>query len=230
MNPVTRKLVALPVGTISPSHKRSYSLVFDPSTSEYKVVHLFHDESDYTSCEILVLGERSWKMVNAPPFGLVSWFGYKPVFAVRALHWLPHIDHNDYIVSMEIGTERFKTIELPKSARTCDRVLEMGGFLCFAAHEETEIDQIDIWALKKLSEESWTRIHRVIGCCSLHMIPISGSRFGGQIIFTRDEDGTAALYDYDFHLKSMSKIEMGKNDSLGDSYLPHVNSLVSWGK
>ena len=230
MNPVTRKLVALPVGTILLSYKSSYALVFDSSTAVYKVVHLFLDGYNYPCCEIMVVGARSWKMVDPPSNGLISWLGHKPVSAVGALHWLPHIDHNNFIISMEIGTEKFKSIELPKSGRIHDRILEMDGFLCFATHEEMGIDRIDIWTLKDLSNGNWTKIHSVRGCSGLGMIPTFGSRFGGQIIFTRTED--SALYVYDLHLISMSKIEMWNKERrpFHDFYLPHVNSLVSWEK
>jgi len=65
----------------------------------------------------MLVGTRSWKMVDPPSNELISWLGQKPVSAIGNLHWLPHIDHNDFIVSMEIGAEKFKTIELPKSRR-----------------------------------------------------------------------------------------------------------------
>lgn len=159
MNPVTQKAVSLPVGTISLPHRESYSLVLDHSTTKYKVVHLFSDESGYTSCETMEVGARLWKMVNGPSCGLISWFGYKPVSAIGALHWLPHIDHNDYIVSMETGKESFTTIQLPESGKTCDRILEMGGFLCFCTYKGS--DELHIWVLKAISDIAWTRLHCV---------------------------------------------------------------------
>ncbi|KAJ0024111.1 hypothetical protein Pint_07288 [Pistacia integerrima] len=102
MNPVTRKMVALPVGTLYPPHDESYGFALSEATGEYKVVHLFRDSLGYISCEILNLGTRFWRGVNGPSFGLFGWFGYKPVSAIGALHWIPEIDASEYIVSMEV--------------------------------------------------------------------------------------------------------------------------------
>ncbi|GMH21780.1 hypothetical protein Nepgr_023622 [Nepenthes gracilis] len=225
LNPVTRKLNALPVGTICPRHAESNGFVLDPSSNEYKVIHMFRDESGYISCEILSLRDRKWKEVNGPSLGLITWFGYKPVSAVGALNWLPSIDHNDYVVSMEIENAKFKTLSLPKSGRIHDGIVEMEGFLCFVAHEP--MNRIVIWVLKSLSEVNWMKQQSIEVGCIMDMVPVSGSRFGNHMIFRRDEDGS--LYVYDFNLKVMSFVEMENGViPLSGSYVSHVNSLVSW--
>ncbi|XP_065847574.1 uncharacterized protein [Euphorbia lathyris] len=229
MNPITRKLLALPPGTIYPPHDESYGFVFSDATGEYKVVHLFRDELGHVSCETLNIGTRCWRPVNGPAFGLFGWFGYKPVSAIEALHWIPQIDHNDYIVSMEVENDKFHTVPLPQSCRTYDRILEMGGLLCFVAHEELNID---IWKLKSLcSGDTWTKHYSICSGSVIDMFPVFGLRMSGDLIFKRDEDGSC--YAYDFKLQEMRKVEM--DDKLlrfynSDTYLPHVNSFVSWMK
>lgn len=223
LNPVTRKLTELPLGTLSQPHQESYGFALSDSTCEYKAVHLFHDELRYINCEILNVGTRTWRPVNGPAFGLISWFGYKPVSAMGALHWVPHINDNDYIVSLHLDNEKFHTIHLPKSCRIHDGIIEMGGSLCFVSHNE-EMLQIDIWRLKGLSGEGWTKEHSITTGCILDMVPLFGMRKMEELVFKRDEDGS--LYAYDFQLQVMTKIEM--KTPLSGCYLPHVNSLVSW--
>ncbi|KAF7836435.1 F-box/LRR-repeat/kelch-repeat protein [Senna tora] len=176
LNPVTRKLIPLPLGTLCPAHKESYGFALSIDTGLYKVVHLFHDELGYASCEILDLKNRIWRAVNGPALGLVKWFGYKPVSAAGALHWVPQIDRNEYIVSLEVHTEKFYTVKLPRSCRTYDRIIEMNGFLGLVIHEE--FNQIDIWVLKRRTGEGeeWRKHHSIIVGCLWDMIPLFSSK------------------------------------------------------
>ncbi|KAG2691313.1 hypothetical protein I3760_08G003800 [Carya illinoinensis] len=224
MNPVTRKLTALPLGTLFSPHNESYGIALNSATGEYKVIHLFRDELGFIGCEILILGTKLWRGANGPSFGHVSWFGYMPVSAIGALHWIPHVDRSDYIVSMDVNEEKFHTTPLPKSCRTHDRVVEMGGFLSFVTHEG--VKQIDIWVLKGLSE-SWTKQYCITKGCKMDMVPLFSLRIKGDMIFKRDKDGS--LYAYDFQSQVMAKVEMEKGCfPLSCLFLPHVNSLVSW--
>ncbi|XP_074273207.1 putative F-box protein At5g52610 [Silene latifolia] len=224
LNPVTRKCVFLRLGTISLPKKESYGFVYNPSNKQYKVVHLFDDGSGYTSCEIMVIGERNWKMVDGPPVGLINCFEYRPVSAIGSLHWLPQKLHNDYIVSLETKNESFKIVELPTNGGIYDRVVELGDVLCFLSHEE--MFKMGIWVMKSLSEETWTKLHTITTGYIMDIVPISGSRSGAQIIFSREEDAT--IYIYDFRLQGVFTVDM-EDVALAkySSYLPHVNSLVS---
>ncbi|KAL6184300.1 hypothetical protein ACLB2K_045703 [Fragaria x ananassa] len=223
LNPVTRKLIALPLGTLQPPYNESYGFALSDVTGEYKIVHLFRDELGFVSCEILSLRKKAWREVNGPAFGLFGWFGYEPVSAIGALHWIPQVDQSDYIVSVEVHKERFHQIPLPKSCRTHDRIIEMGGALGFVTHED--INRIDIWILKGFCGEIWTKNHSITVGSVIDMIPYFSLRIKGDIIFKRDEEGT--LYSYDFQQQDLSKVEMVKG-CMPTSCLPHVNSLVSW--
>ncbi|XP_059631970.1 F-box protein At3g17710-like [Cornus florida] len=221
LNPVTKKLIALPLGTIYPPHSESFGLVLCNYTSEYKLIHLFEDEMRYIGCEILILGTRSWRMVDGPPFGLFSWLGCNPISAIGALHWIPDIDRSDYLVSMSTDDEKFHKTPLPKSCRSYDGIVEMGGLLSFMTHEET--GQIDIWILRGLNGEDWIKQHSITVGCSMEMIPLYCSRVKGEVIF-KDKDGS--MYAYDF--EHMKKVDIEKGFPINGCYLPHVNSLVSW--
>ncbi|KAL5776327.1 hypothetical protein ACOSP7_009253 [Xanthoceras sorbifolium] len=225
MNPVTRKLIALPVGTINPPQNESFGFVLSEVTGEYKVVHLFRDKLGYISCETIDLGTRAWRGVNGPSVGLLQTFKHKPISAIGALHWLPQIHVNEYIVSMEVDNEKFHTCSLPKTGACYDRIIEKDGFLCFVTHEELNID---IWILKGLSGEVWTKHHSITNGSVLDMVPLVSLKFSGDMVFMRNEDGS--YYVYNFKLQLMTKVEMEEGRSQISSFfmLPHVNSLVSW--
>ncbi|OVA03764.1 hypothetical protein BVC80_8847g20 [Macleaya cordata] len=112
INPVSRKLVPLPPGTISTPRDESFGFGFCSNSEEYKVVHLFRNENGYVECEIINVGSRSWRPTDRPSDGIFSWFGTVPVFAIGALNWIPHSDSSEYIVSMGVDDERFCKIPL----------------------------------------------------------------------------------------------------------------------
>ncbi|RVW66475.1 hypothetical protein CK203_065088 [Vitis vinifera] len=153
MNPVTRKLTELPLGTLSQPHQESYGFALSYSTSEYKVVHLFHDELRYINCEILNVGTRTWRPVNGPSFGLISWFGYKPVSAMGALHWVPHINDNDYIVSLHLENEK----------NAPNRHLELEGFVwrrldkAALHHTGCILDMVPLFSMRTTEEMVFKR-------------------------------------------------------------------------
>lgn len=223
MNPVTRELTALPLGTLYPPHNESYGLAFSQATRHFKLVHLFRDEMQYVSCEILDLGARSWRMVDGPAFGAFGWFGYDPVFAIEAIHWVPQVDHSEYIVSMTVDDEKFHHVPLPRSSGIHDRIVEMRGDLGFVSHEE--LCQIHVWTLRNLSGEGWTKQYSIAVGSNICMIPLYFSRICGEMIF-QDEDGS--LYAYDCSLQIMRNVEMEGSFPLNCHYFTHVNSLLSW--
>lgn len=225
MNPVTRKLSLLPLGTIYPPHEESFGLARCQDTEGYKLVHLFRDESQFIGCEVLQVGEKSWRVIDGPSFGLLKWFGFEPVSAIGALHWVPEIDHSEHIVSMTVDDLKFHKIMLPKSSRSNDRILEVSDHLCFVAHEE--MNEISVWILESLSGEPWTKMYTIGIGCIRDLIPLYFSRFKWEIYFM-DKDGS--VFVFDFRYRDMRKITIKKGSfPIHDaSYLVHVNSLVSW--
>nr|WRO64608.1 MYB transcription factor protein [Rosa persica] len=224
LNPVTKKVIALPVGTLCRLlHQESYGFALSDVTGEYKVVHLFLDQLGFAGCEILSLNKKAWREVSGPSFGLFgnNGFGYAPVSAAGALHWIPHFNGSNYVVSMEVDKEKFHQIPLPKSRRTHDRIIEIGGSLGFVTHED--MNHIDIWILKGLSGEGWTKQHGITVDSKIDMVPLCSLRIKGDIIFRRNKDGS--FYAYDFQQQQMT--EIGKINGL-PRCLPHVNSLVTW--
>lgn len=222
MNPVTRELVTIPLGTMRSSHQESYGLAFCNESSRYKLVHLFQDPSQYIGCEIMHIGGRRWRGVDGPPHGFFGWLGYEPVFAIGALHWIPRVDNNDYLVSMPLKDEKFLRTPLPKSGGRHDRALEIGGVLGFVSHQSA--NQIDVWMLKSLGGGGWAKQHSIVLDSARNMVPLFCARNGSELVFMNG----SGLYAYDRHLQLMRKIEVnhGWSPSRGCIF-PHVNSLVS---
>lgn len=222
MNPVTRDLKTVPLGTMSCPHRESYGLAFCNDSNSYKLVHLFQDASQYIGCEIMTIGSGPWRVVDGPPHGYMGWLGYRPIFAIGALHWVPLVDHNEYIVSMPLNDEKFRKITLPCTGGIHDGILEMGGVLGFVSHQSA--NQIDVWVLMSLGGEGWVKQHSITLDCTRNMVPLYCVRAGGELVFKRDND----LYAYDQHLQLMRKIEVNKEwYSSPCCYFPHVNSLIS---
>ena len=80
----------------------------------------FRDYLGYANCEVINVGARSWRAIDGPSFGAIRWFGRSPVSALGALHWIPQFDRSDHIVSMEVNSEKFHQVALPKSGRIYD--------------------------------------------------------------------------------------------------------------
>ncbi|KAI4331869.1 hypothetical protein L6164_016822 [Bauhinia variegata] len=226
LNSVTRKLTSLPLGTIFPSNKESYGFVLSNRTGEYKVIHLFYDNLRYVGCEVLTLDKRTWRAVDGPSFGLLKWFGHTPVSAIGALHWLPQIGQSEYIVSMEVDEEKFHIVTLPKTCSKFDGIIELKSLLAFVTHDE--FNQIDIWILKGVKGDEWMKHHSITVGCLWDMIPVFSLKISEKVVFWRQEE--RSFYQYDFLLEEMIQLEMDEDIGFlsSSSFLPHVNSLVSW--
>ncbi|KAI8569136.1 hypothetical protein RHMOL_Rhmol02G0255500 [Rhododendron molle] len=222
LNPMTRKLSALPLGTTLPL-EQSYGFVFSQLTKQYKVVHLFQDESLHISCEILSLNTRLWRGVDGPSFGLFTSLVHKPVTAIGALHWLPSSANCSFIVSMGIDDEKFRTLSLPISSTPNDRLVEIGGFLSFVTH--VGFRRLDVWMLKGLWGEGWVKQHIITSYRVPDLVPVSALRCGRELIF--QVNGAPCFYAYDVEKEEMRVAVMEGGAPGGrQHYLPHVNTLT----
>ncbi|GAA0156148.1 hypothetical protein LIER_38222 [Lithospermum erythrorhizon] len=224
VNPVTREAIDLPVGTMFPSGKESYGLTFHSHGNDYKVVHLFQDHLRYVGCEILDLSTRRWRMVDGPPFNFFNWLGCEPVFANEALYWLPRVVLNDYLVYFALDDEKFHKLPLPKSCSSDDSIFRMAGQLGLVTHEEPY--RIVLWTLSSSCIEGWKKQYNITVDCR-HVIPLYCIEETDEFVFT---DTIGSLYSYDLYLHYTKKIEVKNvSSAVHGRYLPHVNSLLSWG-
>ncbi|KAD7117300.1 hypothetical protein E3N88_04568 [Mikania micrantha] len=224
LNPTTRKLLPVKPGTMVPPRDESYGFVFSHHTREYKVVHLFRDESGHIDSEILNLNTMSWRGCNVPSFGLFRDFNHKPVAASGVLYWLPGHHSVDYFVSMDIDDEKFVRKTLPvNSTGLNDRFLENQGLLNFAA--QMTVYRIQVWTLKTNEcDGKWVKR------CIVNMdyditglVPMLITKNGRYMIFKLSKD---AVYEYDMEEEEMEKVSVDGNLTFKMAF-PHVSTLVS---
>ncbi|XP_055813135.1 F-box/kelch-repeat protein At3g23880-like [Solanum dulcamara] len=220
-NPSTRNHIRVPLGTIG-FMQECYAFMFSHFTGAYKVVHLFRDNSRHIRCEILNLTTRSWHAVDGPnsgKFGLIT--THRSVSAVGALYWLPQNEGCNHIVSLGFHDEKFLTVPLPISSTKNDRLVEIGGCLSFITH--ATLNLIQVWILKSgnwLKRYSINRLYDITG-----FVPLCAST---KEIFFQREGGHPLLHIYKFEAEEMQEVNFEGTKRVGDVYMPHVKSLVSW--
>lgn len=232
MNPMTRKLIRFPLGTIVPSTDESYGFVFDQHKREYKVVHLFRDSQRFIGCEVLSVRTRSWRAVDGPSSELFRSFERKAVTATGALYWLPAKRECSYLVSLGMDDEKFVTRALPVNNSTPnDNLVEIGGFLSYVAHVTKY--RMQIWILKgnEKSVEDWAKQYTINMDRDIRdLIPLFATRNGTRLVFKRYTE-EHFLYAYDFQDEEMKEVELeieGLHFDLFRTHLPHLNTLASW--
>ncbi|GER27550.1 F-box family protein [Striga asiatica] len=223
MNPVTRELKNIPLGTVSYEGVESYGLAFSKELQIYKLVHLFF-VSGFIGCEVMDIRQGSWREVDGPQnihrrmLGLGS-----PIFAMGALHWShpPFMSNNGHLVSMTLNDEKFRTIPFADGIRISNGIFEMGGLVWCMSREEAH--WVSVWALRGLDGERWERMYSICAEGVGYMVPLyCGGGVNGKFVF-RSKD--QVLYACDRRSGDMEKI--GKIWEWRN-YFPHVNGLVSW--
>ncbi|XP_026448162.1 uncharacterized protein LOC113348557 [Papaver somniferum] len=197
-NPVTGDLINLPVPDDIIYNDCLYNngfvvnLAYDSVMEKYKVVLCCCDGGNRIKeylCRVITLGVEGgdpWRPVVLPKEchlpDVASW---KTVFAYGSLHWLanvlgkPHLDESEVdedawdqreIVSFDVSSERFHTIQFPKGAsEKCTTIHEMEGSLCYIDHISD--NELSLWVLKKDTQQQqyeWTEK------CSFHVPGILG--------------------------------------------------------
>ncbi|GFZ08391.1 hypothetical protein Acr_20g0001990 [Actinidia rufa] len=194
INPVTRKVLALPRGPTILPYAASYGFVFSHLSREYKVVQLFRDENKYIHCKIISLTTRSWRAVDGPSSEHYrGYFLCKPVAANGSLHWLPSGGGCSCIVSLGIDDEKFHTRILPNRSRRNDRLVEIGGFLSFVTH--VVVDTLEIWILKESEGEGWVKRHTITGSGIRNLVPTCTMKRGRELFFVIEGDHNFCAYD-----------------------------------
>ncbi|KAF9626666.1 hypothetical protein IFM89_038500 [Coptis chinensis] len=152
-NPITKECIKLPTPNYS-LMKSNIGLGFDGISKKYKVVRSYDDVfSDFLhtmKCEILTLGENSWRKVY-PPCQVKS---TKPLFVDGGFHWVMHKVINPdlgEILTLDIASESFQTIKITSSVRQPDAAsngrLELINIGESLALVEARTSCIHVWQL-----------------------------------------------------------------------------------
>ncbi|KAI3840229.1 hypothetical protein MKW92_032631 [Papaver armeniacum] len=108
-----------------------YQLGFDPATKEHKVICLWKkrigdSQSSYLASEVLTVGNNAWRIIEGiPPYELEdnSFFCRNggSVYVNGSVYWITaqlksrnHGSDQNIIVAFDVGSEKFRTISLPK--------------------------------------------------------------------------------------------------------------------
>ncbi|KAK1562882.1 hypothetical protein Q3G72_018465 [Acer saccharum] len=172
-NLFTKCCLTLPKCPSDCSHQAcGIALGFDPSTKEYKVVHIYADGFGF---EIFTLGcsDNSWRTIPGPfqesyerPYNLQTFWWRDPVSVNgRVMHW--YVDSKEYVVSMNMSDEKAYKTYLPKLDEEDQEIekdrycfIELGGNLSFFYKDSST--QIDVWIMKDLHGRNWVKIHSMM--------------------------------------------------------------------
>ncbi|KAK1563512.1 hypothetical protein Q3G72_028570 [Acer saccharum] len=172
-NLFTKCCLTLPKCPSHCSHQAcGVALGFDPSTKEYKVVHIYGDGFGF---EIFTLGcsDNSWRTIPVPfqesderPYNLQTFRWRDPVSVNgRVMHW--YVDTKEYVVSMNMSDEKAYKTYLPKLDQKDQEIekerycfIELGGNLSFFYKDSST--QIDVWIMKDLHGRKWVKIHSMM--------------------------------------------------------------------
>ncbi|KAI3464378.1 hypothetical protein Pfo_021041 [Paulownia fortunei] len=195
MNPVTRKHIALPLGTEGSFCVESFGIAFCNEAKTYKVVHLFGEKSGCTGCEVLSICTRKWTRMEDPPYKLVRDIRQIPISVGGSLYWMPTKRGCDYFVSMNLQDEKFVSKNLPVSNAVKDRLLEIGGNLGFVTH--AQLDLLHVWILitDGGTSENWINQYSInLNVYVAFPYPICSSNNGkGMVLEMKNE-----LYVFNF--------------------------------
>ncbi|KAK3003028.1 hypothetical protein RJ639_019438 [Escallonia herrerae] len=176
-NPLKKQHVFLPPMERIPTPRdfrisKTCGLGFDISTGTFKMVCVFHRESNFSKSSyelgtiVHTLGASDWRnLARVPPYPICG----RPVYSREVLHWVVNPEFVDdasdsgMIVSFDCRTEQFGVIPRPEF---CSRdyghykLLNLDGDL--AVVDNSSSDQTDIWVMEGYNDkENWTRRHRI---------------------------------------------------------------------
>ncbi|KAI3840228.1 hypothetical protein MKW92_032630 [Papaver armeniacum] len=119
-------------------HKPCYQFGFDPATKEHKIICLWKNINSYlrrdsqrayyVACEVLTVGNNAWRTIDEiPQYDLedgayslrsLSYANGGSVYVNGSVYWISKFRHcsseQKVIVAFDVGSEKFRTIALPK--------------------------------------------------------------------------------------------------------------------
>ncbi|KAJ4841023.1 hypothetical protein Tsubulata_044439 [Turnera subulata] len=90
-NPITKEQIVLPEIDVPAVPENQVGIGFDPSINKYKVARMYplgkNEEDKHSLCEIITLGENSWRKMGLP-FKVLPIKTGRAIFWEGALHWI----------------------------------------------------------------------------------------------------------------------------------------------
>ncbi|KAJ4719138.1 F-box domain containing protein [Melia azedarach] len=247
MNMLTKCSLTLPqCPSYCPHEKCGAALGFDPSSKEYKVVHMYADGFGF---EIFTLGgsDNAWKRIPGPfkssrerPFRLGEFKWTDPVsINGQVFHW--NVQSNKYIVSVDISDEIPRKTFLPghhKRNKHRFAFLEIGGKLALLYYVSSA--EIDIWILEDFPGKIWIKKHSIkaeeikytTNSCLpdfLNLFAVAALQDGEVLIFRHRHNNYTSVYSYLYYIRE-TQLKMTKNMIMkeGSKFIHHRSSLIQW--
>ncbi|KAL8507986.1 hypothetical protein ACS0TY_018509 [Phlomoides rotata] len=172
-NPITREYIELhcPQDFVY-SYPQVVTIGFGSSktTSQYKVVRIFHDcirdknthqlmRIPKSECQVYTFGIGSWRRIE---LGSPLEYSCRTIgaFLNGNLHWLVYdFEGSPFVSCFDLETEIFNTFKfpnLPKHDRSLLGLFALGDFLCLS--DNSSDDEIVVWLMQEYRvEKSWTK-------------------------------------------------------------------------
>ncbi|CAA7061293.1 unnamed protein product [Microthlaspi erraticum] len=209
-NPTTRQLVTLPAIYSEPQeHSRFfYGFGHDPVNDQSKVICSARTSSGFPSytriSEYWVLDLKpgaSWKKVT--PASVDFCLDHVPLLkpglsfngVIYSLGLIHDIHANNYVVvSFDIGSEEFRTIQIPSIEGLIKDVtlIEYGGKLTVFDHTHlTNEGKFFLWVLEDAGNKEWSRKTLVLKPTQLHLVndiifTVKGTTQSGKVLLIPD--------------------------------------------
>ncbi|CAA7050108.1 unnamed protein product [Microthlaspi erraticum] len=176
-NPATRQLVNLPT-RYSDSRQKSRAFYYfghDPVNNQYKVCSIEVQNPEHW---VLVLKPgASWKKAAPTSFDFCPY--PQPGISINGvIYYMAFADKYKYnyivmLVSFDIGSEEFETIQMPPIEVTSDKVrlIEYDGKLTVFEHTHLmEKGKVHLWVLKDVGNKEWSRKTLVLKHSQFHLV------------------------------------------------------------
>lgn len=142
------------------NHSPSYvGFCYDGLNDDYKVYCIFSCRPREKEKTLSVYSSKSdcWRLVGHFPYSNVS--GTEGEFANGAIHWMSGTEKGKVIVSLDIITEEYQEILLPKYGERVDSwTIDTFGKNLSVLAEFTDVRR-DFWVMKERGiKEPWTKL------------------------------------------------------------------------
>ncbi|XP_031479902.1 F-box protein At5g49610-like [Nymphaea colorata] len=173
INIATGRFLPLPHSSTACLCNSVYHLLYDPSLSAFKLLHMFHDQG-----EIFTVGrDRSWRKIPDTAEGLVFVRSgdLRQPNVNGVFHWInkcydcSYDYHEESITAFNVVDETVNEMASPKTCpdqdKTCWKLHkacldEVGGFLNYL-HLGRCCDSLDVWVLKDYAGQVWIKEYSV---------------------------------------------------------------------
>ncbi|XP_042499675.1 putative F-box protein At3g20705 [Macadamia integrifolia] len=159
-NPITRQRFMLPKSHLflPPTNSRPMNIIgfgVDSLTMKYKVIRVSElPNKDFRCCEIITVGESSWRKLEGFPRLPQNRYMTDTVFLNGTFYWPTHyLDHpyGDYILGIDVDTEKSWTIDdcCPQSRVAIVRrsLIQIDGSLAIIDYHKYSM-AVDVWLIK----------------------------------------------------------------------------------